>query len=216
MKQMQCILVCIPSIVIQYTESIVYYIVMIYLWSPCHFSGSCTFLANGTSLGAPDCKAHHNIYLKTVYTCIHQSVLKPQYIDTPSRVRSTSTTTTSTTSSTTTTTIRSITTTEEVEKLAKPAETMLDDDMNTLIQDDQILIGSDFDFTSQRASQDSQQPGNEASNGDSNFVVGFVGDFFASYHHIKEHKEKFILFVSLTLALGLSVVAALFLWNSYR
>ena len=40
----------------------------------CHssFPGSCSVLANGTSLGAPDCKPHHNIYLKTVYTCIHK------------------------------------------------------------------------------------------------------------------------------------------------
>ena len=188
---------------------------MIYLWSPCHFSGSCTFLANGTSLGAPDCKAHHNIYLKTVYTCIHQSVLKPQYIDSPTSVvsstSSTTTTTTTTTSTTPTSTTTKSTSTATIEKHVKPAETMLDDDMNT--QDDQILIGSDFDFT--KAAQD--KPQNEAmDHSDSNFVLGFVGDFFASYHHIKEHKEKFILFVSLTVALGLSVVAALFLWNSYR
>ena len=40
----------------------------------CHssFPGLCSVLANGTSLGAPDCKPHHNIYLKTVYTCIHK------------------------------------------------------------------------------------------------------------------------------------------------
>ena len=92
---------------------------------------------------------------------------------------------------------------------------MLDDDMNT--QDDQILIGSDFDFTSVQRKQAKDLLESESEdNSQSNFVVGFVGDFFASYHHIKENKEKFILFVSLTVAFGLCIVAALFLWNSYR
>merc|ERR1719367_404957 len=75
------------------------------------------------------------------------------------------------------------------EKQMKPAEKMLDDDINT--QDDQILIGSDF-------------------------VFGFVRDFFAFNHHFKENKEKFILFISLTIAAGLSIFLAMFLWNMYR
>ena len=65
----------------------------------CHGQRSCSVLANGTSLGAPDCKPHHNIYLKTVYTCIHKRVLKPQYIDQP--LVTTTVTTTSTTQTTT-------------------------------------------------------------------------------------------------------------------
>ena len=95
----------------------------------------CTVMANGTSLGAPECKPHHNIYLKTVYTCIHQDVLKPQYIDQPlttTTVSTTTTTSTTTTSTTTSTTARPLTLTlfppqnNDYQQM-KPAETMLDD-----------------------------------------------------------------------------------------
>lgn len=183
-------------------------------------SGSCSLLANGTSLGALDCKPHHNIYLKTVYTCIHKSVLKPQYIDQPLTTTPPPTTTTTTTSTTTTTTTATTakSTTEikrpvtfqpsmqrEEEKQMKPAEKMLD--IYTQ-QDDQVLIGNDFDFTAEKK--------RKAEEKDSNFVVGFVGDFFTSYKHIKENKEKFILFISLTVAAGLSLFLAMFLWNMYR
>ena len=140
------------------------------------FSGSCSVLANGTALGAPDCKAHHNIYLKTVYTCIHKSVLKPQYVDQPLTTISSTTTTRTTTTMVSSTTTSSTTKPPKLvttilsgpnagpvpnpgftvypptnngdmdEKQMKPAEKMLDDDINT--QDDQILIGkkSIFDY----------------------------------------------------------------------
>ena len=58
----------------------------------------------------------------------------------------------------------------------KPAEKMLDDDINT--QDDQILIGSDFDFSAEKKKKNQEKENHEK---ESNFVVGFVGDFFASY-----------------------------------
>ena len=87
----------------------------------------------------------------------------------------------------------------------KPAEKMLDDD---IYAKDAILIGSDFDFSAEKKKKESES--------DSSFVVGFVGDFFASYKTIKDHKEKFILIISLTIALGLSIFLALFLWNMYR
>jgi hypothetical protein len=95
----------------------------------------------------------------------------------------------------------------------QPAETMLDenvfkqdDTMNT--QDDQIHMDDFVDYTSTTEEK--------SSNKDTNFVVGFVADFFASYKHIKDNKEKFILFISLTVAIGLSLFLALFLWNMYR
>ena len=89
----------------------------------------------------------------------------------------------------------------------KPAEKMLDDEINT--QDDQILIGSDFDFGAEKKKQ-------QLAESDSNFVMGFVRDFFAFNQHFKENKEKFILFISLTVAAGLSIFLAMFLWNMYR
>ena len=46
--------------------------------------------------------------------------------------------------------------------------------------------------------------------------LGFVGDMFTSYKHLKKNKEKFILFISLTIVVGLSIFLALFLWNLYR
>lgn len=169
-------------------------------------------MANGTSLGAADCKPHHNIYLKTVYTCIHSDVLKPQYIDQP--LTTTSTVSPTTTTVSTTTTLSSTTkilleeTTTIYEKEMKPAEKMLDDDINTAVSD-QVLIGSDFDFSAEKNRK-------EVSAEESNLVVGFLGDFFNSYKTIKENKEKFIWFISLTVAAGLCVFLALFLWNSYR
>ena len=47
-------------------------------------------------------------------------------------------------------------------------------------------------------------------------MLGFVRDFFAFNQSFKENKGKFILFISLTIALGLSVFLAMFLWNMYR
>ena len=53
-------------------------------------------------------------------------------------------------------------------------------------------------------------------NEDSNYVVNFVGDMFNSYKHLKNNKEKFILFISITVAIGLSIFLAIFIWNLYR
>ncbi len=48
-------------------------------------------------------------------------------------------------------------------------------------------------------------------------VVGsIVSDVMFSYNHIKKHKGKFILFVSLSVALGLSLFLAMVLWGVYR
>ena len=109
-------------------------------------------MANGTSLGAPECKPHHNIYLKTVYTCIHQDVLKPQYIDQPLTTTTVSTTTTTTTASTTTSTTTSTTARSQTLTLfppqnndyqqMKPAETMLDDKIFNA--DDSLVRNSYF------------------------------------------------------------------------
>ena len=41
--------------------------------------------------------------------------------------------------------------------------------------------------------------------------------YFIFFHrHLRENKEKFILFISLTIAVGLSIFLAMFLWNMYR
>ena len=63
----------------------------------------------------------------------------------------------------------------------KPAEKMLDDEINT--QDDQILIGSDFDFGAEKKKQQL------ASESNSNFVMGLVRDFFAFNQHFKVETE---------------------------
>ena len=47
-------------------------------------------------------------------------------------------------------------------------------------------------------------------------MVNFVGDMFNSYKHLKNNKEKFILFISITVAIGLSIFLAIFIWNLYR
>ena len=49
-----------------------------------------------------------------------------------------------------------------------------------------------------------------------NFVVGFFSDFFASYKHIQNHKAKFILFLTLSIALGLALFLAMVVWGMYR
>ena len=47
-------------------------------------------------------------------------------------------------------------------------------------------------------------------------VVGFVSDFMSSYAHIRDHKAKFILFASLSVALGLALFLALLAWGAWR
>ena len=39
---------------------------------------------------------------------------------------------------------------------------------------------------------------------------------FNSYKHLKNNKEKFIIFISITVAIGLSIFLAIFIWNLYR
>ena len=73
-----------------------------------------------------------------------------------------------------------------------------------------IITGSDFDFGAEKKKKQQQ------AESETNFVLGFVRDFFAFNQHFKENKEKFILFISLTVAAGLSIFLAMFLWNMYR
>ena len=77
-------------------------------------------------------------------------------------------------------------------------------------QGDQVLVvGSkdSFDFSTNKKTTEEE---------DSNFVVGFVGEIFSIKNHFKENKTQFILFISLTVVVGLSVFLAAFLWNLYR
>ena len=73
-----------------------------------------------------------------------------------------------------------------------------------------LITGSDFDFGAEKKKKQQQ------AESETNFVLGFVRDFFAFNQHFKENKEKFILFISLTVAAGLSIFLAMFLWNMYR
>ena len=45
---------------------------------------------------------------------------------------------------------------------------------------------------------------------------GYFKIFYFFHRHLRENKEKFILFISLTIAVGLSIFLAMFLWNMYR
>lgn len=196
----------------------------------CHGQGSCVVLADGASLGTPECKAHHNLYLKTVYTCMHKSVLKPHYQDRPITTTTASTTTTTTTSTSTTTEESTTVNPKSIDdrgviepdqydqtvghyddnKRMKPAETMLDDDLFTPSGIDEEIQNVQDDGTSKEmVKSDSEEE-------TTNFVVGFVSDFFASYKHIQEHKEKFILFISLSIAIGLTLFLGMVVWNMYR
>ena len=58
-------------------------------------------MADGASLGAPACNADQNVYLKTVFACVDENVLRSDYWTTTS-------TSTSTTSSTSTSTEKAI------------------------------------------------------------------------------------------------------------
>ena len=51
---------------------------------------------------------------------------------------------------------------------------------------------------------------------ESDLVVGFVSNFMSSYEHIKKNKEKFILFASVSVAIGLGLFLALVVWGMYR
>ena len=73
-----------------------------------------------------------------------------------------------------------------------------------------LITGSDFDFGAEKKKKQQQ------AESETNFVLGFVRDFFAFNKHFIENKEKFIIFISLTVAAGLSIFLAMFLWNMYR
>ena len=67
-------------------------------------SGTCDVMADGAALGAPACTPDHNIYLKSVYTCVNKHIFKDEFRDDLPKTTSTTTTTTTTTPTTTTTT----------------------------------------------------------------------------------------------------------------
>ncbi len=85
----------------------------------------------------------------------------------------------------------------------KPAETRLDADTIMFKPDDIINIRND---------KNDEDEDSEGSDRASNFIV----DLFASYKTIKDNKGKFALFISLTVAIGLTIFLAMFLWNLYR
>ncbi len=66
------------------------------------------------------------------------------------------------------------------------------------------------------ASHDAPASANGENGEDGTMMVGFVSDVMSSYNHIKKHKEKFILFASLSVALGLALFLAMVLWGVYR
>jgi hypothetical protein len=73
-------------------------------------------MAEGAALGAPACTPDHNIYLKSVYTCVNKNIFKDEFRDDIPKTTTTTTTTTTTlptTKPTTTTTTTTTTTSNE-------------------------------------------------------------------------------------------------------
>lgn len=196
-----------------------------------HFSflaGKCVITADGASLGAPACKGSQNIYLKTVYACVNRDVFKPAY-----RVLGdpTTTTTTTTTTSTTappyvdyehwrTTDPPIVITDDHMGSLDDPArdikaETMLGDLSHARTPDEHHQEdgrGRSQDATVSSTATDSAG----VTEKETDLVVGFVSDFMSSYNHIKQHQAKFILFASLSVALGLALFLSMLVWGMYR
>ena len=191
----------------------------------------CAITADGASLGAPACKGSQNIYLKTVYTCVNRDVFKPAY-----RVLGdpTTTTTTTTTTSTTpkpfgdyehwrTTDPPIVITDDFANHLDDPArdlkaETMLGDlSSHSRTSSDQLET-----YLDDGGRRDDAEVSSTATDGagvtekETDLVVGFVSDFMSSYNHIKRHQAKFILFASLSVALGLALFLSMLVWGMYR
>ena len=178
-------------------------------------------MADGQSLGAPECNYQPSIYLKTVFACINKEVIKPTY-----RSLTTTTTTTTTTTSTTTTTTTSITTAS-----TNAASTTTESDFQSF--DRSYIIASSHNEDDQMLGDniDKVMLEEDDSNGivsiakandkeeleeQTNFVVGFVSNFFSSYKHISENQAEFFLFVGLAVAMGLALFLAMLIWGMYR
>jgi hypothetical protein len=177
-------------------------------------SESCTVTADGESLGTPECKATQNIYLKSVYACVKKDVLLPKYRGEEETTTTTTTTATTSTKTSTTTDSGGVSPKQETIMLGDPS--MIDEEDNR----------SSPSSTKQERTASRSNSGNVVGNGfgdenvstttESDLVVGFVSDFMSSYAHIKNHKEKFILFATLSVALGLTLFLSMVVWGMYR
>ena len=164
------------------------------------FSESCAVTADGASLGAPDCGATRSVYLKSVYACVRKDVLLPRYVG--GLTTTTPATTSTTTTTTTTSPVESDTTARPKQETIMLGDPSMFDEVSSSSQERNALRGDDG--------------GAVATTTESDLVVGFVSDVMSSYAHIKNHKEKFILFATLSVALGLTLFLSMVVWGMYR
>lgn len=192
----------------------------------CHGRQSCVILADGDSLGAPSCSNSENIYLKTVYTCVNRDVFQAQYryiFDEASGKevlesdKDKPATSTPVPESTLTPAESGLSVKEMNAEYSIEAETMLGDPSVQVernpFQPLDILDGQ-RDPSGLDGSVSSQET--DATTQQTDMVVGFVSDFMSSYQHIRLHKEKFIIFACLSVALGLLLFLGMLVWGMYR
>ncbi len=160
-------------------------------------------LADGESLGAPACTASQYVYLKTVYTCVSGQVYKPEYLATGIE-------------STTPTTITERELQTEVATTPASEPTARGQDEEAMLGDlsSYHVDGGDLSPIQERTAYDENAPATTTEQTD--LVVGFVSDVMSSYAHIRDHKAKFILFASLSVALGLALFLAMLAWGAWR
>ena len=202
-------------------------------------------MADGAALGAPACTPDHNIYLKSVYTCVNKHIFKDEFRDDLPKTTSTTTTTTTTTPTTTTTfttttptttTLATITTETDIypgvlppDKVNQPPKSKDGEEEGPIGRASlpgPSLVHRTDGLQDVPAYHDNNNINNGAAKVEvvtdaaeeerNNFVVAFFSDFFASYQHIQNHKAKFILFLTLSIALGLALFLAMVVWGMYR
>ena len=168
------------------------------------------------------------VYLKTVFACVSKDVLKPQFQKEDEEEKEM---TSLPPPQTPRTTVKAT-----VESPSQPSsepfgpgavEIEMMGDLSSLDHFDHDGDDGDDSVGTPKQQRTASQnvAGSEAaggsggggnSGGDNGMVVGFVSDVMSSYNHIKKHKEKFILFASLSVALGLALFLAMVLWGVYR
>ncbi|XP_040580848.1 uncharacterized protein [Lepeophtheirus salmonis] len=173
----------------------------------CHGQKSCVVMADGASLGAPDCiGSNTNVYLKTAYACVDVDVLKTHYQHRDRTTTAATTTISAPIGSSSTHSLNKYEPSSSSSSRAFNDDDIILENIDGLIDDNTMLLHPSFA---------DEADGKKGKEGD-DLVAGLVSDIVSSYRHIQMHREKFILFVVLSIALGLALFLSILLWSMYR
>ena len=201
------------------------------------FLGKCEVLADSDTLGVPACKFETNIKIKCIYICANKNIFKDEFRD---DITTTTIATTTTTTTTVTTTIATSTTTKSSPTSTTPPSSSSSSGLTIEIrpplqkgrdsEDDLPAVRDSVPGTSQVQHQEVRQSSNNNERSepkpddktevqgakDENAFLQFFAELFSSMKHIQDNKSKFILFLSLTVGIGLILLVAMAILGMYR